>query len=1130
MQVLPLADVPMISLDDLQDSLFSPIAREDEVASGGAFLLPSSHTDPLPPQLQLEQLEQLHELPRTEQLEQQPLLSQLEKLFQLPQSLATASTDLAGNTTALQSDTVVHPINSDIKVVGFEESINIISFKEVRHPTLPAGLWERVFMELIDYPIALETLSRCCHSFRNICAEPTIRSHLLLATHGPHLVFHQIYSKSPATLTFELAESLIKCGALLPKFFIEQVYRNSIHNPSLLPPGTAEFFVAYGYKQYGDKLLIGGVDPMDEDQNMEWMDDSSELFIACARVQVDVARVQIIANDHYYVPALNSNPPNPKLDLESLWDSLSRLAIVDPQMTFHLATHSGVPFEVANDAIVMRTLRNADWERDQIEKLRYAGFSLSSGAVIPLLIDNRIMTKEFSIIRSLIAEVFTHDHILAIMEDAFYELFRNNRRTSVRTADYLITEFKVPELSVARALLAQPYNIREMRLKRLDQLPMATTFGVTFGGMSDAIWPILATRYGLDHVFLEACVIDLLVGGTVDVIAPNSDAQPSASKSGTSSSPEPSERSTKASVESLRQRPNSTVSPNRMLFQWLLRQAPPDLDETTEMATRDSLHAVFDLGIPIRPSATFPPVAHMVYTCRKAAPRFLQYMAHVERGLLRLSSVRSEYESFPTQEWLNIFHEVVLDEPEWINVIPPDSLSASSSLSFLHPDSDANANSQSISAPDSPTSVTSVPSLLGSTTAPVSGSSHAQQHDQSSKSIFSSKGLFYSLSETVRKMDPRELQWKDTRRFYLALRELAAVLEEDLAIQTMQKRSTLASDVFTSDMMDSTSGELLATDDTAHINTEALNFELLVTTENEDRDDVTGVVSASISEASLVDLSTPVITEKMTESPLIQKEEISLPGNADNALEINSANVSDTDEVETVKSDSDSPVDLLHPTDTDTKPEENGEIPEKDSTYAQHKEDISEDKLKVDSVMHTPLIARRSYSREMDTDSMSEFSDRTMLAPLLISGMPSRDSYEKGEKASHPLTHSQPSLHPLSMRKNFYDAPRRRRLLRACGGMGPFQQWLKEVETAEAAAIIAAEDQARSEAAAIKASHTSSVGSSEPHLGSSTNDWASSRNSTIPNGLLPTSGAGATATAMSAVASTTSWVRSWFST
>ncbi|KAL2916102.1 hypothetical protein HK105_204193 [Polyrhizophydium stewartii] len=724
---------------------------------------------------------------------------------------------------------------------------------------LPPALWSRVFVEVgTQHPATLRRLPLVCRTFRDACADPPVRAALLLAVHGRHLAFHQALLTAPHSLTFELAEALVREGALLPRFLVEQAHRRAVAGSLPLPAGTAEYLVAQAYRQYGDRLLIGGVDTMgvaDEDEDdggqgdaaaaaaaphlpaRRWLDDHAELTIALARDPIDLARTEVVVREHHYTPALNDALLASSFDLDVLWDGIARLALLDAETAMHLVRHSGVPFVTANDAVAVRILASMLWTPDALRAALAAGFSISHDVAVALLSDPRIATPTFGRVRSLMADLFPRDRLLSFIEDAMYELCRQNTRPAMRVIDFLLNEYEVPERTAGRALLAHPYDIRQMRMKRRYLLPLATTFGVAHGGMSDAFWPVVATKFGLGHVFVESCLIDMLVGGAIPTtLSPETNAMlfvdngssQGQSRGGVSAVAAGSAEApitaggliappavTKSGIN--RQRA-SVGQPSRMLFSWMSRQRPPDLDADAESSSRDSLAAMFDLGVPIRPTETFPVIAHMVYSSRKVPLRVLEYMSRVERGVLKSAPPKPnsprDDNAFPAAEWLRVFRQCVLEEPNWVAVIPSDTVTASTPLDeadnvFLTSGADdigsvlsafGLGHSNGNGSGDSPISVASgAASLMSNRTTGTSSTSHypasivsGQTSTTNMSSIFgtSTKGFFHSFTETVRLMDPRDSQWKQLRRFHAAVRELALVLDEQVHLTQMRRAST----------------------------------------------------------------------------------------------------------------------------------------------------------------------------------------------------------------------------------------------------------------------------------------------------------------------------------------------------
>ncbi|RKO91911.1 hypothetical protein BDK51DRAFT_45858 [Blyttiomyces helicus] len=158
------------------------------------------------------------------------------------------------------------------------------------------------------------------------------------------------------------------------------------------------------------------------------------------------------------------------------------------------------------------------------------------------------------------------------VEAALVPLFRDGRAAALRKADALIETLKVPESRVARALFASPADLTPGA--PLVLLTRAAHSQRCLGGGASALWQFVLARYGPDHAFTAACLHDLVVSGC----------------GGT------------------------------------------DADDDTE--ARDVIDALIEAGAAFDP-ATVGPVARSVIETRTAPARQIEWLARIERGLLR---------------------------------------------------------------------------------------------------------------------------------------------------------------------------------------------------------------------------------------------------------------------------------------------------------------------------------------------------------------------------------------------------------------------------------------------------------------------------------------------------------------
>jgi hypothetical protein len=65
-----------------------------------------------------------------------------------------------------------------------------------------------------------------------------------------------LYRQAPSTLTPDVAEALCDLNAIMPKYWIEQVFQQQGLEPHRLPEGTMEIIVANGFKMYDEDLRL----------------------------------------------------------------------------------------------------------------------------------------------------------------------------------------------------------------------------------------------------------------------------------------------------------------------------------------------------------------------------------------------------------------------------------------------------------------------------------------------------------------------------------------------------------------------------------------------------------------------------------------------------------------------------------------------------------------------------------------------------------------------------------------------------------------------------------------------------------------------------------------------------------
>ncbi|KAJ3279259.1 hypothetical protein HK104_001613, partial [Borealophlyctis nickersoniae] len=605
----------------------------------------------------------------------------------------------------------------------------------------------------------------------------------LLSSSCKHLVFHEILSRNPFVLTFEVADALLAEGALLPKYLVERAFRESQDAPDRLPEGTVEFLVAQGYKLYGDTMRLSmpfanhsaaSVESPDEsdfahDDHEEEIsfaqmaaegpltDDVGEFELCFANTQISIENLKRIVEKHGYTPALQ--PPRTKYGWNDYWDKLYRLVSVDPKLTLFLCKHSGCDSHFANDEVVARALQDSKTTPELLKWLMEQGFELSAGAVVEVLASSDgfpIYSNEAQRSLNLLKEVLPAGQLKEYAEFALIPLLRESARQSLRAADFLITEFDLDEEAVGRALFVNPYDVVCRK-----GAAFVTTFGRAYGGMRDGLWQLILGRYGVEHPFAAACMNDLIVGGTI----PPPSSKFNARYSGISSATESSSASTSSSV---------------FRGNW---NTGEDEDSTNDSAARDSLEAMVEAGVSLEP-ATFGPVAKAVLETKRLAIRQLDWLARIERGLLETAANKgaTEYErrKWSRVRWVAAFQRCVLNDPEYREALAPvpageggaTTMVASTVASmtaklpgsgFIYGTANGNGsvNGSNGSNPSTPTTPTAPPPP---SPRPVL---------TTSKSFFQS---LTSLTESITFTDTTDSRG-DIRRFHACVSQLVSILE-----------------------------------------------------------------------------------------------------------------------------------------------------------------------------------------------------------------------------------------------------------------------------------------------------------------------------------------------------------------
>jgi hypothetical protein len=178
-------------------------------------------------------------------------------------------------------------------------------------------------------------------------------------------------------------------------------------NNKVLPKGTMERFIAYGFKHYGDTVIMGNsthlesiyasgienflisdesIDVIGEDddptEEPEWgnfnlifviKNDASDFLEAMDDPAKYIDTIRGIIFKHHYSPIMNTH--HNQKDWSKICGGLGRLAIFDPVFGFLVANLCG-KFSNINSVIIGNLLLRKDITEPQWRKILNAGFNI----------------------------------------------------------------------------------------------------------------------------------------------------------------------------------------------------------------------------------------------------------------------------------------------------------------------------------------------------------------------------------------------------------------------------------------------------------------------------------------------------------------------------------------------------------------------------------------------------------------------------------------------------------------------------------------------------------------------------------------------------------------------------------
>ncbi|TPX36363.1 hypothetical protein SmJEL517_g01558 [Synchytrium microbalum] len=472
---------------------------------------------------------------------------------------------------------------------------------------VPGDIWEKIFLYVAEEEGSLGSMQGVVLVSRwweRVVKEPKFRAGYLLKKSCVHLAFYDAFKKNPALLSMEVADAMLRLGCHLPKYFVEYVYRIHETTRNMNPPHpayplrlseeTVQFLVAQAYKTYGDSVDTNLENPSGQESS------DAALFDDCfGYAAPDDTQIKQLVDSHHFTPALAS--PTSVDEWEVHWSNMLKLCKVNPSMGMFLAGHSGKGRAFANDAMLNVALRDPKTTTEWFQELLSLGFELTPSNIEDLMASTRYPIQDIPYAVEMLRHFSSHEaELTLIAEGALSRLLEGASPMALRTADYIITEFSVPEDGVMRALLLDPKTVRCR--KSQPELVFMTKLGKATNGFRDGLWQLILGRYGADNMMTSACLQDLVVGGNSNLTIPAPVFRNSSSSN-----------SDTASIHSTSTNADTTA-------------------EDDDGTARDSVATLLESGVSIDP-AMFGAVARAVLVTRKCRPRYLDFLVRVEQTL-----------------------------------------------------------------------------------------------------------------------------------------------------------------------------------------------------------------------------------------------------------------------------------------------------------------------------------------------------------------------------------------------------------------------------------------------------------------------------------------------------------------
>ncbi|KAI8610295.1 hypothetical protein BC830DRAFT_1146437 [Chytriomyces sp. MP71] len=447
---------------------------------------------------------------------------------------------------------------------GGQHSLKLGSLRLTKWEFFLLTPWKRIVWFFLQDLTMIERLRLVSMEFRTICSNPELRAAYFLEMSCKHLVLNHVYSKFPYALTSDVVAVLVQKGALVPKYFVERVHSEQValiadqsfadatdtdstrSSKNATPPinrSTLETLVAMAETRYPQSLLLDA--PLEQGttapkNNVAWTIEMNEETDTSVVVRHDDAwlvkrglespssyihltGLKKALFDHHFTPAL-APPPATPADWDDFWAQLLALLRIEPDAAHHIIKHTALSSDQVNDSLVARTIRDfhlsfitptsMDGTTDFFLK---HGLKLTEGAVLVILTNAASVGVEAKAAVERLLEtlrlLLPAPTLATYALKAIGILFRDGSLAALQSIDILLDGFLFSTEAVGSVFLANPIRVGE---KEEEQpLPFLTAHGQSQGGMTDPLWQLISQRFGANHPFTAACLVDTVIGGTL---------------------------------------------------------------------------------------------------------------------------------------------------------------------------------------------------------------------------------------------------------------------------------------------------------------------------------------------------------------------------------------------------------------------------------------------------------------------------------------------------------------------------------------------------------------------------------------------------------------------------------------